>query len=135
VKVLGVADPELVVLPTMIDEHTWIGGGPTFSVQPTPQAQRAVPALVPIGPPEVTPLAAFDVCVQGSVTEGLPLEPTGSAKALALAATEPVPAIRETTAPVEPEQSMGFATKLALWSVGLAAAGAAVGAGLGLLLG
>ena len=133
-RVLGLADPAMLVIPAdTVDEHTWIGG-PTFSLHPTPQIQRA-PALVPIGPPEVTPLPAFDVCVQGSVTEAMPLEPTGTARALGLAPTEPVPAIRETPEPDAPEKRMGFGTKVALWSMGLATAGAAVGAGLGLLLG
>jgi serine/threonine protein kinase len=137
VKVLGLADPTMLVIPNdTIDEHTWIGG-PTFSIHPTPQGQRAA-SLVPIGPPEVTPLPAFDICVQGSVTEALPLEPTGTARALALAPTEPVPAIRDVPPPADPalpEKRMAFRTKVALWSVGLAAAGAAVGAGIGLLLG
>ncbi|MBL9019656.1 MAG: protein kinase [Myxococcales bacterium] len=130
-RVLGLADPAVLVIPAdTVDEHTWIGG-PTFSIS-------TAPSLVPLGPPEVTPLPPFDVCVQGSVTEVLPLDPTGTARALALAATEPVPAIVETVEPPardEPAAHMAFGTKVALWSVGLAAAGAAVGAGLGLLLG
>ncbi len=132
VKVLGVADPAMLVFPAdTVDEHTWIGG-PTFSLHPTPPGQqRVAPGLVPIGPPEITPMPVFDVCVQGSVTEGLPLEPTG--QAMALAPTEPVPAIREVPPP--PAKAMSFGAKVALWTVGLAAAGAAVGAGIGLLLG
>jgi serine/threonine-protein kinase len=135
-RVLGLADPAMLVIPAdTVDEHTWIGG-PTFSIHPTPPGQLVAASLVPIGPPEVTPMPPFDVCVQGSVTEGLPLEPTGTAQALAaLAPTEPVPAIREAPVPAAPEQRMSFGTKVALWSVGLAAAGAAVGAGLALLLG
>ena len=142
------------------DEPTWIG-----TLVPTPPqlprysggaalaAVPSVPSLIPIGPPQVSPapISAFDVPVRGSVTEGLPLESTGSVAAISAYSVEPLqrpdPFERTAPAPViaaplappvvvnaSAPEPLSFATRLVLWTTGLALAGAAIGAVVGVLV-
>ncbi len=160
------------------DEPTWIGTlvpmpphAPMYAGSGSLATVPSAPSLIPIGPPEVSPapISAFDVPVRGSVTEGRPLESTGSVTAISAYSVEPLPSKQrpdpfERTAPAPviddlrtPAQSaspdtaipaphahpavvhvstpLPFAARLALWTTGLALAGAAIGAAIGVLAG
>src|SRR4051794_36594141 len=116
------------------DEPTWVG---------TPK-MLAVPRITTLGPaPQLhaAPLPMFEVPVRGSVTEGMPLESTGTSPVLCegtgTARQIARPEVVEASAPepiaVEPRR-MSFGARVALWTIGLAASGAAVGAALALAL-
>ena len=100
------------------DEPTWIGDAPVF-------AQVQIPRVTAVGPmPRLTPTAmpSFEVPVRGSVADARPIQSTGSLTPI----TDPiVPPLAPPPAPRLP-----LFARIALWTIGLAASGAAVGAAL-----
>jgi serine/threonine protein kinase len=115
-RVLGAREQALHVItlpPVTGEEATWIGGAPAL-------VQTYVPRVTAIGPmPHLAPttMPSFEIPVRGSVADAMPIASTGSVASIAEPIVEPPPARR-----------LPFLARLALWTVGLAASGAAVGA-------
>ncbi len=136
VAALGLSDasgPHFLMSSDDGDEPTWVGSEPAL-------IHAHAPRVTAIGPaPRLAPSAMpmFEVPVRGSVSEGLPLD-DGGVIAVSDYIVEPLrPAQPAVTPPnvVDPVSRIPFAARLTLWTIGLAASGAAIGAVIAIALG
>ncbi len=116
------------------DEATWVGNEPVL-------IHAHVPRITSIGhAPRLAPAAmpSFEVPVRGSVSDGLPLDDGGVTAVgdyIVEPLSSPARAVSELPVTLAPARGMSFASRIALWTIGLAATGAAIGGVIAIVAG